>query len=312
MSNKITAVIIFLVIGLILWILGRYDLNLVLDEILTLEQSALFLALGFTALNYLILTFYDALAFKYIKEDLSFKRIGLTAFLSYSFSHNVGAALVSGGAVRYRMYSRWGISGANIARIVVFTGFHYWVGLFVLGAVVGIIFPSDFAEIYPIGKATIISLAALCLLPIAYYFYLTLQPGKKISIKNFHMEVPPLKLAALALLVACLDWLCAATVLFFLLPGYHDLSFLEGVIAYLGAQMAAVSSHVPGGIGVFESVLFLFLQSHYRAEALLGSLLLFRFCYYFLPFFLAAVLYILYELKLHKVLFKRIKDKIEG
>lgn len=305
MSNRITALLILLVVCLIIWVLGRYDLNLVVSEILLMERSALFLALGFTVVNYVILTLYDALAFKYIKQDLSFGRIGLTAFLSYSFSHNVGAALVSGGAVRYRMYSRWGISGANIARIVVFTGFHYWVGLFVLGAIVGLIFPSDFAEIYPLGKNAIILLAFLCLLPVAYYLYLTLRPGVKLSIKSFHMEVPPLRLAVLALFVACLDWICASTVLFFLLPAHHDLPFLEGVIAYLGAQMAAVSSHVPGGIGVFESVLFLFLQSHYRAEALLGSLLLFRFCYYFLPFFLAAVLYIFYELKIHKLLFKR-------
>lgn len=304
MSNKITALLIFIVIGLIIWVLSRYDLNLVVTEILLIERKYLYLALGFTVFNYVILTFYDALAFKYIKQDLSFGKIGLTAFLSYSFSHNVGAALVSGGAVRYRMYSRWGISGANIARIVVFTGFHYWVGLFVLGAIVGIIFPSDFAEIYPFGETAIIVLAKLCLLPVLYYLYLTLRPGRKISIRNFHMEVPPLRLAVLALFVACIDWICAATVLYFLLPGHHDLAFLEGIIAYLGAQMAAVSSHVPGGIGVFESVLFLFLQSHYRAEALLGSLLLFRFCYYFLPFFLAAVLYIVYEIGLHKFLRK--------
>lgn len=305
MSNRITALLILLVVGLIIWVLSRYDLNLVVNEILLMERSALLLALGFTVFNYVILTFYDALAFKYIKQDLSFGKIGLTAFLSYSFSHNVGAALVSGGAVRYRMYSRWGISGANIARIVVFTGFHYWVGLFVLGAIVGLIFPSDFAEIYPVGKNAIILLALLCLLPVAYYLYLTLRPGVKLSIKSFHMEVPPLRLALFALVVACIDWLCAATVLYFLLPDHNQLPFLEAVIAYLGAQMAAVSSHVPGGIGVFESVLFLFLQSHYRAEALLGSLLLFRFCYYFLPFFLAAVLYIVYELKIHKLLFKR-------
>lgn len=310
MSNKITAFIILLVICLFIWVLSRYDLTLVFHEMTLLEQRALLLALGFTALNYLILTFYDAIAFRYIKEKLSFTRIGLTAFLSYSFSHNVGAALVSGGAVRYRMYSRWGISGANIARVFVFTGFHYWIGLFVLGAMMGIFFPSEFAEIMPIGETAVRVLALLLLTPIIYYFYLTLHPGIRLSIKSFHMEVPPTRLALFALFVACLDWLCAASILYFLLPSSPKIAFFESAIAYIAAQIAAVSSHIPGGIGVFESVLFLFLQSNYRDEALLGSLLLFRFCYYFLPFLIGAILYILYELKLHKVLFKKIKDNI--
>jgi uncharacterized membrane protein YbhN (UPF0104 family) len=59
--------------------------------------------------------------------------------------------------------------------------------------------------------------------------------------------------------------------------------------------MLGVASHSPGGLGVFEATILLALSSYPR-EPVLGALLLYRLCYYFLPFVLALALLGAYEI----------------
>ena len=57
---------------------------------------------------------------------------------------------------------------------------------------------------------------------------------------------------------------------------------------YLLAQLAGLASQVPGGLGVFETVFLLLVGDIIPAEALLGSLLVYRMIYYLLPLVLSA------------------------
>lgn len=300
--KKISPVIIVGFVSFIVYrLFQKYDLQKIIREIQNISLEALLWAGGLTALNYLILTLYDMLAVRYIGKRLNPFKVGFTAFISYTVSHNVGAALVSGGAVRYRLYSRWGFTVGEITKIVLFAGFHYWAGLFFLGGFVCLIFPKSFG--LALGFSHILSLiiGVSLLIPIFYYLYLTLKPGRALNIKSWSMEIPSLKVAFSALIVACADWMCAAAVLYNLLPHHKTVPFTECLVAYLAAQMGGVMSHVPGGLGVFESIIVLALEKEYAGEALVGSLILFRFFYYFAPFALGALSYIAYELKIHKI-----------
>src|SRR6266404_1705631 len=40
----------------------------------------------------------------------------IAAFTSYSIGHNVGASVFTGGAVRYRIYSAWGLNAIDVAK----------------------------------------------------------------------------------------------------------------------------------------------------------------------------------------------------
>ena len=86
-----------------------------------------------------------------------------------------------------------------------------------------------------------------------------------------------------------------AGVLFVLLPGGHNLSFETFLAIYVFAVMLGVASHAPGGLGVFEATILLALSSYPR-EPVLGALLLFRLCYYLVPFVLALALLGAYEI----------------
>jgi phosphatidylglycerol lysyltransferase len=63
------------------------------------------------------------------------------------------------------------------------------------------------------------------------------------------------------------------------------------------AISAALVSHVPGGVGVFEAVMLLAAGPHLPTAQLLGALLLYRGLYYVLPLVLASGLLVAYELR---------------
>src|SRR6188472_374130 len=95
--------------------------------------GAIGLAMVYTALNYLILTGYDQLAFLYIRRPIGRWQIAMASFVGYAIANNVGFALLSGTSARYRFYSRWGLSGQEISRVVLFYSGTFWLGLLVLG-----------------------------------------------------------------------------------------------------------------------------------------------------------------------------------
>ena len=52
----------------------------------------------------------------------------LGSFTSYAVGHNVGASVFSGGAVRYRIYSAWGLSVVEVTKICFVAGLTFWLG----------------------------------------------------------------------------------------------------------------------------------------------------------------------------------------
>jgi uncharacterized membrane protein YbhN (UPF0104 family) len=52
----------------------------------------------------------------------------LAGFTSYAVGHNVGASVFSGGAVRYRIYSAWGLSVIEVTKICFVAGLTFWLG----------------------------------------------------------------------------------------------------------------------------------------------------------------------------------------
>ncbi|HVZ13606.1 MAG TPA: YbhN family protein, partial [Bauldia sp.] len=72
-------------------------------------------AIAGVALAYTALAAYDRIALQQIGRRLSWPFIALASFVSYALSHNIGAALFSGGVVRYRIYSTKGLSLGEVA-----------------------------------------------------------------------------------------------------------------------------------------------------------------------------------------------------
>ena len=104
-----------------------------LDDVRGVPLERLLLALLLTVANYAVLTGYDFLAFASIGKRLTARRIAAASLVSYAISNNVGFAMLSGASMRYRFYTRWGVTAEELSRIVVSYTVTFWLGLFALG-----------------------------------------------------------------------------------------------------------------------------------------------------------------------------------
>ena len=90
------------------------------------------------------------------------------------------------------------------------------------------------------------------------------------------------------MIVALLDWFVAGCVLYVLLPAARSLSFPAVLGIFLLGQLAGLASQVPGGLGVFETVVLFLLSPTLPASAIIGSLLAYRGIYYLVPLLIAT------------------------
>ncbi|MFL5582239.1 MAG: lysylphosphatidylglycerol synthase domain-containing protein, partial [Gemmatimonadaceae bacterium] len=259
-------------------------------ELARLQPAALWLAAAATALDYLLLSVYDLLALRYAGRALPYPRVVFTSFVSYAFGNNVGLALVSSSSVRLRLYSQWGLSAVEIARIVAFTASQLWAGLLPM---VGIALLAGVPVPLPGWAARMFGVAALA--AIGAYLALAAGGGRAVSLKGLSLPLPGLPLAAAQVAVSALDWALAALVLHLLLPAGAPLSFAQLLGLFVAAQLAGLASQVPGGLGVFDSIVLAALSPAIPAPAVLSSLLAYRLIYSLAPFVLAFGLLVAHE-----------------
>src|SRR5437868_9939500 len=98
--RRIAPLLSLLVFGLALAsvhrLLHRYRYHDVLRDLREIPSGHLLLAVAFMVGAYLALTGYDALALRYIRHPLPYRRIGLASFVTYAFSNTIGFAFVVG------------------------------------------------------------------------------------------------------------------------------------------------------------------------------------------------------------------------
>ena len=283
-----------------LWILHHelkaYSFHEIKGALHALPRGQLALGLALTAASYLTLTGYDTLAFRYLGHSLRYRQIALASFLGYAFSHNVGASFLGGGAVRYRLYSSWGLSATEIATIVAFNGITFWLGFAALAGL-ALLFepPALLPGLQFLGASTRLAGATLLAVVAAYVAW---SAARRTPLRwgAVELRIPPLDLTLIQLALSALDWMLAASVLYVLLPASAEVGFVAFLGVFLLAQMAGLASHLPGGLGVFETVVMLLLGPQLTGSAVLGALVAYRVFYYLLPLVVAGALLGMHEL----------------
>jgi phosphatidylglycerol lysyltransferase len=277
-----------------LWVLHNqlkaYRLHDIIHSLENLPKERLFAALALTFLNYLIMTGYDALALRYVHHPLPYRKFGLASFISYAFSNNMGFGMIAGGSVRYRLYSAWGLSTVEITKVVVFCSLTLWLGFFTLGGVAFLFEPLMLPKVLHLPFASVHTLGRIFLAIVAAYLLWTIVGKRSVKIRDWEFSFPAAPVLSIQMVIACMDWTLAGGVLYVLLPKIPALSFPGFLGIYLLAQTGGLISQVPGGLGVFEALVVLLLSPTLSASEALGALLAYRFIYYLIPLFLAALL----------------------
>jgi glycosyltransferase 2 family protein len=243
-------------------------------------------ALFFTVLSFLALTGYDGLALRQLRARVPYKTTALASFTSYAISFTLGFPLITGGTVRYWIYSQAGLAASKVASLTIIAGVTFWFGMiFVIGA--GLAFHataiSEINHIFPFLNM----LMGYCVLGtiLAYLVWVTIRK-RHVRIRGFRLELPGLGLSLGQITLGVIDQCAAAAVLYVLLPTHTELDFFSFAATYVFACILGVASNAPGGIGVFEAAMLKAMPVNSEG-ALLASLLLFRVIYYLVPFLFA-------------------------
>lgn len=302
LSQAIPVIIGLSLFGLSIWTISQqfrhYHPRQVLENLQAIPQQSVLMATGLTLLNYIMLTGYDTLAVRLVGSSLAYRQTALVAVISYAISNSVGFALLSGSAIRYRFYARWGLSKVTIAQIIAFCNLSFWIGLFAVGGVLFLVNPPYVPDLLNLPFDSIHSLGILFLACVLGYLgWSAVNTKRRLRIGRWELPHVPLKLALRQIVLTAADWALATGVLYLLLPASIPVSYASFFGIYMLAQLAGIVSNVPGGLGVFETVILLILSPPVGSADLLGALLAYRSIYYFLPLISAVLLFSLYESK---------------
>ncbi|RCJ30613.1 hypothetical protein A6770_21045 [Nostoc minutum NIES-26] len=293
-----------LLLALSLWAIAHelreYNYHDLFNSLAAIPKSRLSQAVGLTILGYLVMIVYDILSFSYINRSLAWNKIALTNFISSAFSNTIGFALLTGSAIRYRFYSKWKVSTVAIAQVIAFVNFTFWLGMFTLAGFLFLTNPLNIPSQLHLPLTKVRPIGIIFLLFIFGYLVCSFFIKRPLIIRGHEFRFPSLKISLSQITVSSLDWILAAAVLYTVLPSNMHLSYLDFLVIYLLAMFAGILSNVPGGLGVFETVILLILSSKISAAAILASLLAYRGIYYFLPLILATGLLGFFEIRYNR------------
>ncbi|MBQ8293916.1 MAG: UPF0104 family protein [Alphaproteobacteria bacterium] len=282
--------------GMLWWQLRDYSLRDIAHAILDIPFTNLILACVACMLGYLALSLYDYLALNYVGGRVSWWKWMLAGMLGFAISNNAGHAVVSGGAIRYRLYTRWRIRGGDIVKMLTISGFTYFLGASAIVVIGYFLVPRDMFQNSIGASMGVNALFIICLAALLAYFAMTIFFHKKsVKIGQIRFQVPSTKMAFTQTVLGITDSVLAGLVLYFCMTPFVNIPFGTFIGLFVIAQSMGVFSQVPGGIGVFESVFMLALPDTVDKASIFGALLAYRIIYYVLPLIGAGSLFFIYE-----------------
>src|SRR6476660_2097951 len=230
--------------------LHNINVGKVLTAMATVDYRDVVISALFVAAGYFTLTFYDLFALRTIgRKDVPYRIAALASFTSYSIGHNVGASVFTGGAVRYRIYSAWGLDAAEVAKICFVAGLTFWLGnATVLG--LGIAYAPEAAsainQLPPVINRAI-ALVALAVLT-AYVVWVWRWP-RAIGRGQWQVVLPGGPLTLMQIAIGIIDLGFCALAMYMLVPNEPNIGFITLAVIFVSATMLGFASHSPGGLG---------------------------------------------------------------
>ena len=283
-----------LVFSGVAWVLRRELAHLHLRDIWAqlhrIPRKRVVVALCFTAASYWLLSTYEVLALRYLRKKIAYGRIVFTSFIAYSFGHTLGFAAFTGAAIRFRLYATAGVTAIEVATVSAFCSLSIGIGLAMIVGFSLLVAPEQASLVLHLGRWWLMLIGALALGAVVAYGLWASFSKSTLEIRGWALRAPGPWISLPQIALAMMDLSLAGAVVYWLLPDDANIDFITFMGAYAAAIIAGIISHVPGGIGVFETVMILALPN-VAPDALLGSLLAYRGIYYLVPILFGAILF---------------------
>src|SRR5262249_45684234 len=157
------------------------------------------------------------------------------------------------GIIRFRIYSAWGLSVVDVAKIAFITGLTFWLGnAFLLG--IGMTYAPDAASAVnklPPWINRMIGIAGLLVI-IGYLVWLLPRP-RSLGRANWRIALPNMPLTLLQIGIGVADLGLATIAMYMLLPAEPAVDFMTLLVIFVTATLLGFLSHAPGSLGVIEA-----------------------------------------------------------
>jgi uncharacterized membrane protein YbhN (UPF0104 family) len=309
-----SVIIIAFAIATLVRTLKGVDTGVILTALTQIPHRNIALAALCVVCAFCTLTFYDFFALRTIgKKQVPYRIAALSSFTSYSIGHNIGATVFTGGAIRFRIYSDYGLNAIDVAKVCFLSGLTFWLGnLVVLG--VGMAYHPEAAsamDLLPAAMNRLIAIACLAGI-VAYFVWLSLGTGRRqLGQHGWKVVLPSVRLTLVQVLIGVVDLGFCAMAMYLLVPATPEIDFLSLAVVFILATLLGFASHAPGSIGVFDAAMLVALPQFGR-EQLLATLLVFRVLYFVIPFSIAISIMGTRELWLNVVVPWQERRKLNG
>src|SRR3954471_3993314 len=278
--------IIILAVTHLVRTLKGVDTGIILTALTEIAPHRIALAALCVVGAFCTLTFYDFFALRTIgKTHIPYRIAALSSFTSYTIGHNIGATVFTGGAIRFRIYSDYGLSAIDVAKICFLSGLTFWLGnTFVLG--IGMAWHPWAASAMDQLPPAINRLIALGAIGAIVFYLVWLNSGdtrRELGQNGWKVVLPSARLTLLQILIGVVDLGFCALAMYLLMPAQPAIDFVSLAVVFILATLLGFASHAPGSIGVFDAAMLLALPEFGR-EQLLATLVVFRILYFVIPF----------------------------
>lgn len=285
-------------IALAAWVLAdrleSIDFRDVGQQLLAFPTATVLTGLAFSATVYALVGIYEGIAVR-IASGRHIRGVAFrTAIIANPLGRAIGLALVSGGALRYRMYASVGLSAREVASIVLLAAMPYFFSVGWLIDLSLLLNAETAAQALRLTSGTVLLLGAIGLAKDIGWLAFVFKRKEPLMIGGQAAPIPTVRDTSIQLGIGLTQISLMTATLYVFMPPELNMSWPAFIAIYCIAFVAGQLSNVPAGLGVLEAALLLMLPQVPPAK-LLGAVLAYRAVFEILPLLLALVLFLTFE-----------------
>ncbi len=275
--------------------LRTVDFSQLMQTLRGFGTRTVLVAIGCCAASFILLGIYESIALRAVGQPVGLARPMLATWIATPIGHAVGFAVLTAGALRYRLYAPLGISRTNIAKVVLLSAFPFVLGMMLLFDL-SLLFGAHHAAPalrLPVNAVRWLGAAGLC--KDALYVGLTWKRKQPFVFGRFSLQLPAFSLTLLQFALGVTEIIVVAMVMYLFMPPELEIGVAAFIAIYLVGIVVSQLSNIPAGLGVLEASLLLMLPQVAPAK-LLAAVLAYRVIFEAGPLLLALLLLSAYEL----------------